>query len=52
MKDFVLEQFAESELPNVKLMVERARDACITYIKDGIDRAMNRFNTKLNEENN
>ncbi len=52
MKDFVLEQFAESELSNVKLMVERARDACMSYIKDGIDRAMNRFNTKLNEENN
>jgi PTH1 family peptidyl-tRNA hydrolase len=50
MKDFVLEQFSESELPNVKLMVERARDVCISYIKDGIDWTMNRFNTKLSEE--
>jgi peptidyl-tRNA hydrolase len=50
MKDFVLEQFSESELPNVKLMVERARDACISCIEDGIDRTMNRFNTKLSEE--
>jgi PTH1 family peptidyl-tRNA hydrolase len=50
MKDFVLEQFSESELPDVKLMVERARDACISYIEDGIDRTMNRFNTKINEE--
>jgi peptidyl-tRNA hydrolase len=50
MKDFVLEQFSESELSNVKLMVERARDACISYVEDGIDLTMNRFNTKLNEE--
>jgi len=50
MKDFVLEQFSESELPNVKLMVERARDVCISCIEDGIDRTMSRFNTKLSEE--
>ncbi len=50
MKDFVLDQFSESEFPNVKLMVERARDVCISYIEDGIDRTMNRFNTTLSEE--
>jgi PTH1 family peptidyl-tRNA hydrolase len=50
MKDFVLEQFSDSELPNVNLMVDRAREACISYIEDGRDRTMNRFNTKLNEE--
>jgi peptidyl-tRNA hydrolase, PTH1 family len=50
MKDFVLEQFSKSEFPDVKSMVEHARDACISYIEDGIDRTMNRFNTKLNEE--
>jgi PTH1 family peptidyl-tRNA hydrolase len=52
MKDFVLEQFTESELQNVRLMVERALNACISYIEDGIDRAMNRFNTKISEESN
>jgi peptidyl-tRNA hydrolase, PTH1 family len=50
MKDFVLEQFSDSELPDVKVMVERARNACISYIKDGIGRTMSRFNTKLSEE--
>jgi peptidyl-tRNA hydrolase, PTH1 family len=50
MKDFVLEQFSESELPNVKLMVERAHNACISYITNGIDRTMNRFNTQFIEE--
>jgi len=52
MKDFVLEQFSELEIPKVKLMIETARDACISYIEDGIHRTMNRFNTSLNEENN
>jgi peptidyl-tRNA hydrolase, PTH1 family len=51
MKDFVLEKFSEFEFPNVNLMIERARDACMSYIEYGIDRTMNRFNTKLNEEN-
>ena len=50
IKDFVLEKFNESELPLVKLMIERARDACISYIMDGIDQAMNRFNSTPLEE--
>jgi hypothetical protein len=31
-------------------MVERARDTCISFIMDGIDQAMNRFNAKPSEE--
>jgi peptidyl-tRNA hydrolase, PTH1 family len=50
MKDFVLERFTESELPVVKSMVERAHNACLSCIKDGIDRTMNRFNTQFIEE--
>jgi len=50
MKDFVLEKFSESEFPDVKLMVERACDTCRSYIEDGINRTMNRFNAKLGEE--
>jgi PTH1 family peptidyl-tRNA hydrolase len=50
MKDFVLDSFPESELRIVENMVERARDASISFIMDGIDQAMNRFNTKLSEE--
>jgi PTH1 family peptidyl-tRNA hydrolase len=45
MRDFVLEKFDESEIPLLKAMIERARDGCISYIVDGINRAMNRFNT-------
>jgi PTH1 family peptidyl-tRNA hydrolase len=50
MKDFVLDSFLESEVNIVKNMVERARDACTSFIMDGIDQAMNKFNTKPSEE--
>jgi PTH1 family peptidyl-tRNA hydrolase len=50
MSDFVLEQFSKSEVPNVKLMVGRARDACLSYIENGINRTMNQFNIQLSEE--
>jgi len=50
MKDFVLDRFPESELRIVENMVERAREACTSFIMDGIDQAMNRFNAKPSEE--
>jgi PTH1 family peptidyl-tRNA hydrolase len=51
MKDFVLDIFPESEMKIVENMVERARDACTSFIMNGIDQAMNRFNnTKPSEE--
>ncbi|MBN1397965.1 MAG: aminoacyl-tRNA hydrolase, partial [Bacteroidetes bacterium] len=52
MKDFVLEKFSGPELPFVKVMICRARDACMSYIEEGISRAMTRFNAKTGEENN
>jgi peptidyl-tRNA hydrolase, PTH1 family len=50
MKDFVLDSFRESELRIVEHMVERARDACTSFLMDGIDQAMNSFNAKPTEE--
>ena len=50
MKDFVLDIFPESELKTVENMIERAREACTSFIMDGIDQAMNRFNAKPSEE--
>ena len=44
MKEFVLEIFPESELNIVTKMVEQARDACLSFITDGIDQTMNKFN--------
>lgn len=49
-KDFVLDRFPESELRIVENMVERARDASISFVMDGIDQAMNKFNAKQEEE--
>lgn len=50
MKDFVLDRFSESELSIVENMVGRARNACTSFIMDGIDQAMNKFNAKPSEE--
>ena len=50
MKNFVLDNFPESELRIVENMVERARDACTSFMMDGIDQAMNKFNAEQSEE--
>jgi PTH1 family peptidyl-tRNA hydrolase len=50
MKEFVLETFPGTEMKTVEYMVERARDACASFILHGIDQAMNTFNTKPSEE--
>lgn len=51
MADFVLEQFSKEELPRAKQMVERAREASLSFIEQGIDRTMNMFNqTTLNSK--
>lgn len=49
LKDFVLENFENLEIPMLNRMILRARDACITSLKDGIESAMNRFNTDPEE---
>jgi peptidyl-tRNA hydrolase, PTH1 family len=50
MNDFVLDSFPESEFRIVENMVGRARDACASFILEGIDQAMNKFNAKPSEE--
>jgi PTH1 family peptidyl-tRNA hydrolase len=50
MKDFVLDIFPESELRIIQNMVERARDACLSCVVDGIDQAMNKYNARPSEE--
>jgi peptidyl-tRNA hydrolase, PTH1 family len=49
-KDFVLDQFHESELLTVQQMIERAKNACESYIIDGLEQTMNLFNAKPIEE--
>lgn len=43
---FVLSAFERDELPVVRPMILRARDACLTFITDGLARAMNAVNTR------
>jgi peptidyl-tRNA hydrolase, PTH1 family len=50
MRDFVLEKFDKSEVPEINQMVIRARDACIAFITDGVQSAMNQFNARPPEE--
>ena len=44
MADFVLSPFRPEERPAVRAMCERARDACLLAVTDGLGPAMNRFN--------
>jgi len=48
--DFVLQSFTPEEQEKADRAVEQAKDALKCFLTDGIDRAMNRYNTK--KENN
>ena len=43
---FVLSAFERDELPAVRAMIQRARDACLAVLTDGLAAAMNTFNTR------
>ncbi len=47
LEDFVLSPFQASEWPLVKRAVEQAAEACDSWITEGIDVAMNRYNTAV-----
>jgi len=42
--DYVLDRFSEEERALIDPVVEKARDAALTFVTDGIVTAMNRFN--------
>lgn len=44
MIHYVVDRFTKTELPFVKRMVNRAKEASIAFMEDGIGEAMNRFN--------
>lgn len=44
---YVLQDFSASELPIVSEVLNRATDAVLTFVLEGLDRAMNRFNGTL-----
>ena len=41
---YVLQDFLVAEQPTVEIMLERAVDAILLFVKDGLDAAMNRYN--------
>jgi PTH1 family peptidyl-tRNA hydrolase len=48
--DYVLERFHKSELATIDQAILRAADAVETWVADGIDQAMNRFNIGCKNE--
>ena len=45
LEAFVLSRFRNTELPLIKQAVAQAAEACETWINEGIEAAMNRYNT-------
>ena len=48
MRDFVLEVFTKQERPIVEESIQRAAQACVNVIRNGIDATMNAFNQTPN----
>ncbi len=48
--DYVLSPFRRRETAAVEEMIQRAADACETWLAEGIEAAMNRYNTKLSTD--
>jgi len=50
LRDYVLDDFEESELPIVDRSIERAVDALVLFARDELRRAMNEFNRDSDSE--
>ncbi len=46
LKNFVLSGFAKEEIPFIESAIITASDACLSFVSDGIDISMNRYNRK------
>lgn len=42
--DYVLQDFSRDETKELSTILDRAADAALTFVTDGLDRAMNKFN--------
>ncbi len=42
--DYVLQNFSRDDLKEVAMILDRAADAALCFVTDGLDKAMNRFN--------
>ena len=47
--DYVLQNFPKDEMKAISSILDRAADAVLTFVTDGLDRAMNKYNGDIRE---
>ncbi|HEX8991138.1 MAG TPA: aminoacyl-tRNA hydrolase [Anaerolineales bacterium] len=47
--DYVLQDFSRAELQDVSAVLDRAADAALSFVTDGLEKTMNRFNGEVKE---
>ncbi len=45
LEDYVLSRFRKNEIPLIKSAIEKASDAVVTILREGLEKAMNRFHS-------
>lgn len=46
---YVLQDFSKDEMKEISSILDRAADAVLTFVTDGLDKAMNKFNGDIRE---
>ena len=47
--DYVLQDFSKAEMKELSSILDRAADAVLTFVTDGLDKAMNKYNGESRE---
>ena len=47
--DYVLQNFSKAEMKELSSILDRAADAVLTFVTDGLDKAMNKYNGDIRE---
>ncbi len=47
--DYVLQDFSRGELPDVSAILDQAADAALSFVTNGLEKTMNRFNGEVKE---
>jgi PTH1 family peptidyl-tRNA hydrolase len=48
--DYVLQDFSRDEMKALSEILDRASDAALSFVVDGLDNAMNKFNGEIKAE--
>ena len=46
---YVLQDFSKDEMKELSSILDRAADAVLTFVTDGLDKAMNKYNGEIRE---